>query len=97
MLLERRDTVKIASNHQQRAVHLTGGGNGDMFLWRLDTDGNLDTDFSDDGYFNHDSAAGGFDSDIGESIVIDHEGRINIGGFSRNASGNNDAVGWRFQ
>ncbi|MCB0377704.1 MAG: hypothetical protein KDD33_04365 [Bdellovibrionales bacterium] len=91
------DTGEAITFDGSGRILVTGGGNGDMFLWRLDTDGNLDTDFSDDGYFNHDSAAGGFDSDIGESIVIDHEGRINIGGFSRNASGNNDAVGWRFQ
>jgi uncharacterized delta-60 repeat protein len=78
-------------------ILVVGSGNEDLCVWRFNTDGSLDTTFNTDGFFSHDSAAGGFGIDSGTSVSEDSENRIYIGGFSRNSSGNNDATFWRLK
>ncbi len=81
----------------QGKIVVVGTGNDDLVLWRFNTNGELDTSFNVDGFFSHDSAAGGFGTDSGVSILQDPLNRLYIGGFSRNSSGNFDAVIWRLR
>jgi uncharacterized delta-60 repeat protein len=69
----------------------------EMVVWRFTAEGSLDPSFGNgNGFIFHNSAAGGNDSDIGNSIVLDCLGRIYITGSSINTFGNSDMVVWRF-
>jgi len=70
--------------------------NCDMAIWRYNTDGTLDTTFSDDGIVINDSAAGGSSTDIGNALTLDSSGRILVAGYSYNASDNADMAIWRY-
>jgi uncharacterized delta-60 repeat protein len=58
--------------------------------------GVLDTTFDGDGIVINDNAAGGYGRDEGESIYVDSSGKIYVTGYSRNSSGNDDMVIWRY-
>lgn len=70
------------------------GTNQDMAIWRLNSDGSLDTSFDGSGTFVHDSAAGGSGDDIGKSVTITAAGKILVSGSSSNGS-NDDMTIWR--
>lgn len=88
------ENIMIDSNGK---IIVVGSGNEDFCFWRYNTDGTLDTTFDNDGFFSHDSAAGGFGEDSGLAIVKDSLERYYIGGFSENNNGNFDATFWRFR
>ncbi len=67
----------------------------DMAIWRYLPDGTLDTDFGTGGIVTHNSAAGGGDFDVGNSITLDSLGRILVTGYST-AIGDQDMVIWRY-
>jgi uncharacterized delta-60 repeat protein len=80
-----------------RNILVAGNGNQDMCIWRFEENGELDTNFNVDGFFSHDSAAGGFGIDRGAAVIEDIFERIYIGGSSENANGNYDATFWRMK
>lgn len=79
------------------------GTNNDMVVWRLTAAGALDTtfggdidgDFTPDGFFVHDSAAGGSNNDVGKAVVVLGDGKILVTGLSNNAAPDADAVVWK--
>jgi uncharacterized delta-60 repeat protein len=80
-------------------------GNWDMVIWRLNTNGTLDTTFggdvnpadgTPDGFVIHDNVAGGGGTDRGNSVAIDSSGRILISGTSLNNAADSDMIVWRF-
>ena len=91
------DTGESIMIDSENRIVISGSGNDDMCVWRYSLDGVLDTDFNTDGFFSHDSAAGGFAIDSGTSVVEDSFNRLYIGGFSENASGDFDATFWRMK
>jgi uncharacterized delta-60 repeat protein len=70
-------------------------GNVDMAIWRYNEDGTPDNTFDGKGYTVHDGAAGGYDYDVGASVVLDGGGRILVAGASANAA-NPDMCIWRY-
>jgi uncharacterized delta-60 repeat protein len=76
--------------------HINEGTDEDMALWRHNSSGTLDTAFNNVGYVVHNGAAGGNSYDRGFSIVIDSSGKILVGGYSINGSGNFDMAIWRY-
>ena len=73
------------------------GTNGDMAIWRYNTDGTLDTTFAGAGFVTHHNAAGGAGGDQGNSIAIDSLGRIVVAGYSwRGVVGYYDMAIWRY-
>jgi uncharacterized delta-60 repeat protein len=72
-------------------------GNKDMAIWRFNANGTTDTEFSLDGIFTHNGAAGGTSDDVGSAVAIDSSGRIIVAGSSINATGNSDMAVWRFK
>jgi uncharacterized delta-60 repeat protein len=74
----------------------TSSGNYDMVIWRYNSNGTLDTSFNGTGIVVHHNAAGGNSHDEGNSIYIDTTGKIYVTGFSKNSSGNEDMVIWRY-
>ncbi len=91
------DTGEDIIIDSQGRIVVTGSGNEDMCIWRYNQDGSLDQDFNTDGFFSHDSAAGGFDIDSGTSVVEGASNQLYIGGFSENNSGDFDATFWRLK
>jgi uncharacterized delta-60 repeat protein len=82
-------------------IYVTGfsvnsSNNQDMVIWRYNEEGKLDKAFGEGGIVVHDNAAGGKGWDGGSSIYVDKEGRIYVTGYSRNSSGNDDMVIWRY-
>jgi uncharacterized delta-60 repeat protein len=69
---------------------------GDLAIWRLNSNGTLDTSFNGTGMVTHHGAAGGNGHDEGYAGVIDSAGRIYATGLSLNAAGDYDMVLWRF-
>lgn len=57
-------------------------GDFDMVVWKIKTDGTLDTSFNSTGIFIHHDAAGGNLHDEGRAIAIDSAGRIVVTGYS---------------
>ncbi len=89
----------IALDSSGRILVTGSSGNGtdvDMVIWRYNADGTLDTSFNSVGYTVHANAASGNDSDEGQAITLDASGRILVGGFSTNGTGNLDMVIWRY-
>jgi uncharacterized delta-60 repeat protein len=78
-------------------IVVSGNANGDTAVWRFDSTNTLDTAFNTDGFFSHDSAAGGFGTDIGYGIAEDSFNRLYMGGSSENDDGDTDATFWRLQ
>ncbi len=74
----------------------SNGTNGDMVIWRYNSDGSLDTTFNNKGWVTHDNAAGGSGTDWAGDILVDSSGRILAAGASYNTSGNQDMVIWRY-
>jgi uncharacterized delta-60 repeat protein len=70
--------------------------NDDMVIWVYNSDGSLDNTFGNNGIVVHHNAAGGNDSDGGNSIYVGSDGKIYVTGYSVNSSGNNDMVIWRY-
>ncbi|MBN1897347.1 MAG: hypothetical protein JW827_01100 [Spirochaetes bacterium] len=73
------------------------GGADDMVIWRLNEDGSLDTGFYDKGWVVfHNGAGGGWD-DQGDSILIDANDRILVGGASYGPNDDYDMTIWRLR
>lgn len=72
----------------------------DFTVWRYTTGGELDTSLGNglfpDGYMQAHGTAGGDGDDTGYAVGKDSSGRILAAGSSRNASGDADAILWRF-
>ena len=66
-----------------------------MTVWRLNTNGSLDTTFNSVGYVTHNNAAGGNSHDAAHSAKVLSDGRIIITGYSRNST-NEDMAMWRY-
>jgi uncharacterized delta-60 repeat protein len=81
-------------------IYVTGysqnANNYDMVIWRYNSNGTLDTSFGNGGIVVHHNAAGGNNWDAGTSIYVDSNGKIYVTGWSRNSSGNDDMVIWRY-
>jgi uncharacterized delta-60 repeat protein len=71
-------------------------GNGDLAIWRYNSNGILDTSFNNVGYVLHNNAAGGNGWDNGYSLKIDSLGKYVVAGYSTNASGKYDMTVWRY-
>ncbi|MEK7287127.1 MAG: hypothetical protein AAB091_01025, partial [Elusimicrobiota bacterium] len=67
----------------------------DLALWRLTSSGALDTTFSGDGIYTHDSAAGGNGADAANALAIDSSGRIVVAGYSASLANGLDLALWR--
>ena len=67
----------------------------DMVIWRYNSTGTLDTSFNGTGFVVFNNAAGGNGDDLGNSIIIDSNGKIIVAGYSNNGT-NNDMVIWRY-
>ena len=91
------DTGESVLIDSEGRIVVVGAGDDNMYIWRFDEEGNLDENFNQDGFFSHDSAAGGFSIDAGTCVVEDSLDRLYIGGFSENASGDFDATFWRLK
>lgn len=76
---------------------VNASGNNDLAIWRYNSDGTLDTSFGTNGIVTHNNAAGGNGDDRGGAIALDASGKILVGGYSVNASGNYDIVIWKFK
>lgn len=73
-------------------------GNYDMFVWRFNADGSLDTTFDGDGYFTQSGTAGG-GSDYDEEafgLFLDGDGDIYVTGRSHNGT-DYDMVVWKLK
>jgi uncharacterized delta-60 repeat protein len=84
---------------QEGRILVTGqssnGTDGDMVLWRYNSDGTLDSTFNGRGFVTHDSAAGGHGDDSGHVISTDSDGMIIVSGYSDNGT-DEDMVLWRY-
>jgi uncharacterized delta-60 repeat protein len=87
---------KIRMDSQGRIL-VVGACKEDLCAWRLSENGSIDPSFGGSGFVSHDSAAGGFSLDSGNSFVFDSEGRIFVGGYSRNPANNFEATFWRIR
>lgn len=67
------------------------GSDYDLLVTRHNTDGSLDTSFSGDGQFTMDLGNG---NDVGESVALQTDGKIVVGGSTHNGS-NTDFAAWR--
>ncbi len=74
----------------------SSGHADDMAIWRINTNGTLDTTFNSTGYVTHNGAAGGDNYDNGFGVSVQSDGKIIVTGNSRNASMNYDMVVWRY-
>ena len=68
----------------------------DATIWRLNSNGSLDTSFDGDGYTSHNSAAGGDGSDNIQGITLQPNGKILAVGYSFTSMGDTDMVAWRY-
>ena len=88
-------TIDTSGNILVSGYSINAASNGDMAIWRYDSNGNLDTEFNGEGYVVHDSAAGGNGYDIGIGITTDTSGKILVSGLSNNGA-NDDMAIWRY-
>ncbi len=82
---------------QEDRIVVTGSAKDDLCVWRFLDSGEIDSSFASNGFFVHDSAAGGFSVDSGNSVVEDEQSRLIIGGISRNTSNEFEATFWRLR
>ncbi|MCZ6689075.1 MAG: delta-60 repeat domain-containing protein [Planctomycetota bacterium] len=68
----------------------------DVVVWRLETDGTLDTTFGTGGWVVFDNPAPGFDEDEAYGIALDSMGRIVLGGATGPTGGSYDMALWRY-
>ena len=76
-------------------VYVTGysknvDDNGDMYVIKLNNDGNLDTSFGNKGKVVVNNIAGGNGWDRGNSLYVDKNGKVYVTGYSKNTKGNFD-------
>lgn len=81
----------------QGRLLVIGTASEDLGVWRFSPQGELDTTYANNGLLTHDSAAGGFSVDSGKGGVLDSEGRLVIGGYSRGTSNQFEATFWRLR
>ena len=67
---------------------LDGASPKDLYLWRYDTAGEIDTDFDSDGVVVFDGGAG----DAAYDMVMDSQGRLLVTGYSSNGSTNDMVI-----
>lgn len=93
------DGLEIETNGKIVATGMTANptNHEDLALWRLNSDGSLDTSFNDVGYITHDNAAGGSDWDEGLSLQIQSDGKYVIAGYSTTLSSDYDLAIWRYE
>lgn len=71
--------------------------NYDMALWRLTSNGALDTTFGGgNGFVVSKDTAGAANNDEGKSVCLDMNGKIVVGGYSYSVTGGEDMVVWRY-
>ena len=75
-------------------VVATGHSSDDLAIWRYDAAGLPDPGFAAAGLFIHDSAAGGFNTDLGYDLVLDPAGNVYACGYSVNINVNLDMAVW---
>jgi uncharacterized delta-60 repeat protein len=68
----------------------------DMAVWRLNSNGTLDTDFDDDGWMVYDNPSETADTEKGFGGILDASGRIIVVGTHDNGS-NTDMAIWRIK
>ena len=97
------DTGRAVAIDGQGRIYVAGfirrmiGLKSDMIVWRYTADGALDTTFNSVGCVEHDSAAGGADTDLGYGVTIDQSGRILVTGSSNGGTTGGDMVIWRYK
>ena len=91
------DTGEALIIDSEDRITVVGSGNENMCVWRYNDDGTIDENFNTDGFFAHDSAAGGFSLDSGTGVAEDSLNRLYMGGFSENDSNDYDATFWRMK
>lgn len=84
--------IEMDSNEN---ILVTGEGYGDLVLLRYTPAGVLDNTFGVGGVVTHDDAAGGSGGDLGNDLIVDHEGKILVAGQSGNGS-NGDLAIWKY-
>ncbi|MBC75514.1 MAG: hypothetical protein CME64_05805 [Halobacteriovoraceae bacterium] len=92
MNIEASYSITLDANEK---VLIAGEGNLDLALLRFSTTGNLDSTFGSGGVVTHNNAAGGNGGDLGNDLVVDHEGKILVAGQSGNGS-NGDLAIWKY-
>ncbi|MDD2942633.1 MAG: hypothetical protein PHC51_06670 [bacterium] len=79
------------------SIYAVGSSSGDMVVWKLTPDGNLDTSFSDNGFASFDNAAGGSGNDSGSELALDSIGNIYVAGTSIGPSATLDMAIWKIK
>jgi len=72
------------------------GANGDMGIWRFNTDGSPDITFNGTGHVIHAGVAGGNGPDAARVIKVDASGKILAAGTSTDANGDWQLALWRY-
>ena len=67
-----------------------------MTIWRYNSDGTPDTIFGTNGIVFTNTTAGGNHYAVGNSIIIDAQGRILVTGAAADSSGNTNMTIWRY-
>ena len=77
---------------------ITSSDTSDMVIWRYNSDGALDTTFNQNGSTPGVVVRGKAENgiDVGNSLVLDADGKILVTGFSTNLSGTTDMAIWRY-
>jgi uncharacterized delta-60 repeat protein len=70
----------------------TATGTSGFAIIRLNADGSIDSSFSNDGYRNIHITTGSNDADVANSVVIQQDGKILVGGMG----GTELSTGWNF-
>ena len=94
------DEGKAVAIDAQGRIVVTGmsvndNSNGDMVVWRYNSDGTLDQTFNGTGYVISSDLLGVAEDDEGMAVAVDANGKIVVAGFSNNGS-NDDMVIWRY-
>jgi len=75
---------------------LFNGTDYDMVVYRINSNGSLDTSFNGTGYLRHNNAAGGNSHDYGHVLTITMNGEILVGGQSASGT-SDDVVVWKIK
>lgn len=75
---------------------LFNGTDYDMVVYRLNSDGSLDTSFNGSGYIRHNNAAGGNNHDYGHELKVTTNSEIFVSGQSAGAT-SDDVVVWKIK